>query len=219
MATAAPAPASGSTAATDNPNPGSSSSSAPDSGNQDSTFECNICLDTAKDAVISLCGHLFCGWRQDPTDKCVRCVKLASAGTKLSPYTGGEAQVNKTPEKEHLLDHRGKDLSQKTVVDFKALVLEMEGSKCRLESARFRLVFLLQLSTSMTEGLLQVFMFDMSPLILVFFFLFYLRCINTFCLTISQTAAPGTPQHMDEQFLSRLFLFVALVIMFWLLIA
>ncbi|XP_067881619.1 E3 ubiquitin-protein ligase RNF5 isoform X1 [Heterodontus francisci] len=24
------------------------------------SFECNICLDTAKDAVISLCGHLFC---------------------------------------------------------------------------------------------------------------------------------------------------------------
>ncbi|XP_028656703.1 E3 ubiquitin-protein ligase RNF5 [Erpetoichthys calabaricus] len=24
------------------------------------TFECNICLDTAHDAVISLCGHLFC---------------------------------------------------------------------------------------------------------------------------------------------------------------
>lgn len=23
------------------------------------TFECNICLDTARDAVISLCGHLF----------------------------------------------------------------------------------------------------------------------------------------------------------------
>ena len=22
-------------------------------------FECNICLDTAKDAVISYCGHLF----------------------------------------------------------------------------------------------------------------------------------------------------------------
>uniref|UniRef100_A0ACB8FXT4 Uncharacterized protein n=1 Tax=Sphaerodactylus townsendi TaxID=933632 RepID=A0ACB8FXT4_9SAUR len=32
-------------------------------------------------------------------------------------------------------------------------------------------------------------------------------------------AAPGTPQYVDEQFLSRLFLFVALVIMFWLLIA
>lgn len=28
--------------------------------NEDSTFyECNICLDTAKDAVVSMCGHLF----------------------------------------------------------------------------------------------------------------------------------------------------------------
>ena len=25
----------------------------------DSSFECNICLDIASDAVISLCGHLF----------------------------------------------------------------------------------------------------------------------------------------------------------------
>lgn len=24
------------------------------------SFECNICLDTAKDAVVSMCGHLFC---------------------------------------------------------------------------------------------------------------------------------------------------------------
>lgn len=40
-----------------------------------------------------------------------------------------------------------------------------------------------------------------------------------FCESTLHTAAPGTPQHMDEQFLSRLFLFVALVIMFWLLIA
>ena len=25
----------------------------------DKTFECNICLDTAHDAVVSMCGHLF----------------------------------------------------------------------------------------------------------------------------------------------------------------
>ena len=24
------------------------------------SFECNICLDVARNAVISLCGHLFC---------------------------------------------------------------------------------------------------------------------------------------------------------------
>lgn len=28
-------------------------------GEEESAFECNICLDTAKDAVISMCGHLF----------------------------------------------------------------------------------------------------------------------------------------------------------------
>ena len=26
----------------------------------DRAFECNICLDTARDAVVSMCGHLFC---------------------------------------------------------------------------------------------------------------------------------------------------------------
>ncbi|XP_060948641.1 E3 ubiquitin-protein ligase RNF5 [Limanda limanda] len=35
------------------------SSSGEGEGNQ-ATFECNICLDTARDAVISMCGHLFC---------------------------------------------------------------------------------------------------------------------------------------------------------------
>ena len=35
---------------------GASSSEQP---NANANFECNICLDTAKDAVISFCGHLF----------------------------------------------------------------------------------------------------------------------------------------------------------------
>merc|ERR1719323_253381 len=29
-------------------------------GEGDRAFECNICLDTARDAVVSMCGHLFC---------------------------------------------------------------------------------------------------------------------------------------------------------------
>ena len=28
--------------------------------NPNSQYECNICLDVARDAVISMCGHLFC---------------------------------------------------------------------------------------------------------------------------------------------------------------
>ena len=37
-------------------------SSAADKEKEDnsSRFECNICLDVAKDAVVSFCGHLFC---------------------------------------------------------------------------------------------------------------------------------------------------------------
>lgn len=44
----------------------SSSGSSPSNSNggeedkkDERMFECNICLDTAKDAVISMCGHLF----------------------------------------------------------------------------------------------------------------------------------------------------------------
>ncbi|PAV83112.1 hypothetical protein WR25_07761 [Diploscapter pachys] len=49
------------------PQSSSSSSNAQGGGgngderkDDNSRFECNICLDTARDAVVSLCGHLFC---------------------------------------------------------------------------------------------------------------------------------------------------------------
>ncbi|ELW66553.1 RING finger protein 185 [Tupaia chinensis] len=124
-----------------------SSNGTGESGGQDSTFECNICLDTAKDAVISLCGHLFCGWKQDLTDRCVQFAKLGFQGFGFGD--GG---------------------------------------------------------------------FQMSFGIGAFPFGIFATAFN-----INDgrppPAVPGTPQYVDEQFLSRLFLFVALVIMFWLLIA
>ncbi|KAF7662129.1 hypothetical protein LDENG_00245710 [Lucifuga dentata] len=41
--------------------PGGSNSGGEGERERDrATFECNICLDTARDAVISMCGHLFC---------------------------------------------------------------------------------------------------------------------------------------------------------------
>lgn len=39
--------------------PSKSSGSAEEKEKDDRMFECNICLDTAKDAVVSMCGHLF----------------------------------------------------------------------------------------------------------------------------------------------------------------
>jgi E3 ubiquitin-protein ligase RNF5 len=40
--------------------PGSSKNSNGEEKEKDERmFECNICLDTARDAVVSMCGHLF----------------------------------------------------------------------------------------------------------------------------------------------------------------
>ena len=39
---------------------GAGSGGEGEGGESDRAFECNICLDTARDAVVSMCGHLFC---------------------------------------------------------------------------------------------------------------------------------------------------------------
>ncbi|XP_058014669.1 E3 ubiquitin-protein ligase RNF185 isoform X2 [Ahaetulla prasina] len=122
----------------------SGNSSNGDSPGQDSTFECNICLDTAKDAVISLCGHLFCGWRPGQTDRCVLYVKQESAVIKLYHFMEGAALDNRTPGRKRHLDLKARDLSQKTEGASRVLGLVMEASKCHLELEHFHLAYLLQ---------------------------------------------------------------------------
>lgn len=41
-------------------NPQYSKHDQDDISKHESAFECNICLETARDAVVSMCGHLFC---------------------------------------------------------------------------------------------------------------------------------------------------------------
>jgi len=60
----------------------------------DNQYECNICLDNATDAVISLCGHLFCWpciheWLETRPDNatCPVC-KSAISKDKLVPLYG-----------------------------------------------------------------------------------------------------------------------------------
>lgn len=45
--------------AEEQPGPSKPTESTEEKDKEDRTFECNICLDTAKDAVVSMCGHLF----------------------------------------------------------------------------------------------------------------------------------------------------------------
>ena len=42
------------------PKPGTENTTSAEDDRKDSAFECNICLDVASEAVISMCGHLFC---------------------------------------------------------------------------------------------------------------------------------------------------------------
>lgn len=60
----------------------------------ESMFECNICLDTAKEAVVSMCGHLFCWpclhqWLETrPTRQLCPVCKAAISKDKVIPLYG-----------------------------------------------------------------------------------------------------------------------------------
>ncbi|XP_032426428.1 E3 ubiquitin-protein ligase RNF185 [Xiphophorus hellerii] len=199
MAASAPPPAaaaaSGSAAAaaeTSSPG-GSSSSTAADGGNQDSTFECNICLDTAKDAVISLCGHLFCWpclhqWLETRPNRqvCPVC-KAGISREKVIPLYGRGSTGQQDPRERTPPRPQGQRPEPENRGGFQGFGFGDGG-------------------------------FQMSFGIGAFPFGIFATAFN-----INDgrppPAAPGTPLYIDEHFLSRLFLFVALVMMFWLLIA
>ncbi|XP_072443139.1 E3 ubiquitin-protein ligase RNF185 isoform X4 [Chiloscyllium punctatum] len=155
------------------PGPGPGESRGPGEGKgQDSTFECNICLDTAKDAVISLCGHLFCWpclhqWLETRPNRqvCPVC-KAGISRDKVIPLygrgsTGQQDPREKTPPRPQGQrpepESRGVSaLSFQDTRVSKVLDLEMEDSRCHLGLVRFHLGFLRQHLTSMMAAHLQI---------------------------------------------------------------
>ncbi|CAL8069889.1 unnamed protein product [Calicophoron daubneyi] len=67
------------------------------------SFECNICLDQAKDAVVSMCGHLFCWpclhrWMETSESHMVCPVcKAAISRDKVIPLYGRGADYTRDP--------------------------------------------------------------------------------------------------------------------------
>lgn len=82
----------------------SESNNGSGSGNSnDSTYECTICLETAKDAVVSLCGHLFCWpclhqWLETRPQRqmCPVC-KAAISKDKVIPLYGRDSKNQQDP--------------------------------------------------------------------------------------------------------------------------
>ncbi len=71
--------------------------------NLNSQYECNICLDTARDAVISMCGHLFCWpclhkWIETrPSSQTCPVCKSAISKEKVIPLYGRNCTDKKDP--------------------------------------------------------------------------------------------------------------------------
>lgn len=80
-----------------------------DTKKDDSMFECNICLDTAKEAVVSMCGHLFCWpclhqWLETrPTRQLCPVCKAAISKEKVIPLYGRGSTKEEDPRYDSLL--------------------------------------------------------------------------------------------------------------------
>ncbi|XP_046840171.1 E3 ubiquitin-protein ligase RNF185-like [Xenia sp. Carnegie-2017] len=171
----------------DNPPTTSKENTYNDSNN--SFYECNICLDTAKEAVVSMCGHLFCWpclsrWLETRPNRpsCPVC-KAGISRDKVIPLygRGGDNQSDprdKTPPRP-------------------------QGQRSEPEN---RGVFP---GFDLGPG------FHMSVGIGAFPFSFFTANINGF----GPNPAVGTPEAAQEQFMSKLFFWVALVFIFWLFVA
>lgn len=155
----------------------------------DSVFECNICLDTAKDAVVSMCGHLFCWpcihqWMNGYRNTCPVC-KSSISKEKVIPLYGRGGS---------------KEDPRKTVPPRPA------GQRTEPEQPQgFQ-------SFTGDGG------FHMSFGIGAFPFGFFTSTLN-FGDFRGNPPHENTREFDEDQFLSQIFLYVALIFMAWLVLA
>ncbi|XP_058829161.1 E3 ubiquitin-protein ligase RNF185-like isoform X3 [Topomyia yanbarensis] len=155
----------------------------------DSVFECNICLDTAKDAVVSMCGHLFCWpcihqWMNGYRNTCPVC-KSSISKEKVIPLYGRGGS---------------KEDPRKTVPPRPA------GQRTEPEQPQG------------FQGFTGDGGFHMSFGIGAFPFGFFTSTLN-FGDFRGNAPHENTRDYDEDQFLSQIFLYVALIFMAWLVLA
>lgn len=155
----------------------------------DSVFECNICLDTAKDAVVSMCGHLFCWpcihqWMNGYRNTCPVC-KSSISKEKVIPLYGRGGS---------------KEDPRKTAPPRPA------GQRTEPEQPQG------------FQGFTGDGGFHMSFGIGAFPFGFFTSTLN-FGDFRGNPPHENTREYDEDQFLSQIFLYVALIFMAWLVLA
>ncbi|XP_030749933.1 E3 ubiquitin-protein ligase RNF185-like [Sitophilus oryzae] len=156
-------------------------------------LECNICLDTAKDAVVSLCGHLFCWpclhqWLETRPNRqvCPVC-KAAISKEKVVPLYGRGSTKQEDPRDKVPPRPAGQRTEPEPGNNFSGFGFGDSG-------------------------------FHMSFGIGAFPFGFFTSTFN-FGEPRPNVATHGTPMYMEEQFLSKVFLWLAMIFIAWLLFA
>ncbi|XP_065335493.1 E3 ubiquitin-protein ligase RNF185-like [Cloeon dipterum] len=156
-------------------------------------FECNICLDTARDAVVSMCGHLFCWpclhqWLDTRPNRqvCPVC-KAVISKDKVIPLYGRGSGKQEDPRNKVPPRPPGHRTEPENTNGFPGFGFGDGG-------------------------------FQMSFGIGAFPFSFFTSSFN-FGEPRPNPAPVGTPQFEEEQFLSRVFLYIACVFILWLLLA
>ncbi|KAK6625060.1 hypothetical protein RUM43_005351 [Polyplax serrata] len=159
----------------------------------DKTFECNICLDTAKDAVVSLCGHLFCWpclhqWLETRPNKqmCPVC-KAAINKDKVIPLYGRGSSKQEDPRNKVPPRPAGQRTEPENNGTFPGFGFG-DGN------------------------------FHMSFGIGAFPFAFFTSSFN-FGDHRPGASPRGTPQYEEDRFLSKVFIGVACLFFFWLVMA
>ncbi|KAH8303198.1 hypothetical protein KR059_003235 [Drosophila kikkawai] len=160
--------------------------------NEESLYECNICLDTAKDAVVSMCGHLFC-W------PCLHQWLLTRPNRKLCPVCKAAVDKDKVIPLYGRNSTRQEDPRNKVPP-------RPPGHRTEPEPAPGFPGF------GFGDG------FHMSFGIGAFPFGFITSSLN-FGEPRPAAANRGTTQYEDEQTLSKLFLYLAFLCIGWLLFA
>ncbi|CAG9534534.1 unnamed protein product [Cercopithifilaria johnstoni] len=181
---------------------GSHSSSSKDDGKKDddtARFDCNICLDVARDAVVSMCGHLFCWpclhqWLDTRPNRqlCPVC-KSAISRDKVIPLYG----------------RGGNDTDPRDKVPPRP-----RGQRTEMPQSSFQGFPGFQWGGENGGGGVQ---FSMG--IGVFPISFFASFFNTgFGERRPEPPAPGTRQAEEEQFLSNLFIYLGIFFVVWLLV-